>query len=209
ALHERFVQRKQIDEIQVQKLNAEVNYLKAQINPHFLFNTLNNLYALSLEKSDKAPQSILMLSKMMDYMLYETSESKVSLQKEIENIQNYIGLERIRQGNDAQIKYTIQGEIRNQNIVPLILLPLIENAFKHGVNQLIRKAYIDIRIEISDNQLAIFISNNYKKAAEQTNHGIGLINLRKQLELYYPHQHEFAIKDSGLEFDVSLKLNLV
>lgn len=208
ALHDRFVQRKQIDEIQVQKLNAEVNYLKAQINPHFLFNTLNNLYALSLEKSDKAPQSILMLSKMMDYMLYETAESKVSLEKEIENIENYIGLERIRQGNDAKINYAIQGGITNQKIVPLILLPLIENAFKHGVNQLIRNAYIDIRIEISNDQLSIIISNNYKKTVEQINHGIGLINLRKQLELYYPQRYELVIKDSGSEFDVSLKLNL-
>ncbi|MBA4850889.1 sensor histidine kinase [Emticicia sp. BO119] len=199
GLQERFRQKKQISEMQVEKLNTEMNYLKAQINPHFLFNTLNNLYALSLEKSDKAPETILMLSKMMDYMLYETSESKVSLKKEIENIENYIGLERIRQGNQAKINFLLKGDISDQKIVPLILLPLIENAFKHGVNQLIYGAYISIILTINKENLELSVENNYKTNETHKSHGIGLINLNKQLALFYKDTHKLLIqKDTNL-----------
>lgn len=208
GLQERFRQKKQIGEMQVEKLNAEVNYLKAQINPHFLFNTLNNLYALSLEKSDKAPETILMLSKMMDYMLYETSESKVSLKKEIENLENYLGLERIRQGNQAKINFSIIGEIKEQKIVPLILLPLIENAFKHGVNQLIHGAYINIQLMISEETLELSVENNYKTNEAHKSHGIGLINLHKQLALFYKGKHELLVQKDTHLYQAFLKLNL-
>lgn len=208
GLQERFKQKKQIGEMQVEKLNAEVNYLKAQINPHFLFNTLNNLYALSLEKSDKAPETILMLSKMMDYMLYETSESRVSLKKEIENIDNYIGLERIRQGNEAKINFSLAGEIKEQKIVPLILLPLIENAFKHGVNQLIHRAYINITLIIEEENLTLLVENNYKTNETHKSHGIGLMNLHKQLTLFYGMKHELLIEKDANLYKALLKLDL-
>lgn len=208
ALQERYSQRKLISEIEVEKLNAEVKYLKAQINPHFLFNTLNNLYALSLEKSDQAPETILMLSKMMDYMLYETSESKVSLQKEIENIENYIGLERIRQGNQAIIEYSVFGQPEEKKIVPLILLPIIENAFKHGISQLIHGAWVRIKINILPDQLELEAENNYKKKTEDKNHGIGLSNLKKQLDVFYPGRHELIVRDDGEVYQCRLKLGL-
>jgi LytS/YehU family sensor histidine kinase len=208
ALQERFEQKKQLSEIQVEKLNTEVNYLKAQINPHFLFNTLNNLYALSLEKSDKAPETILMLSKMMDYMLYETSESKVSLQKDIENLENYIGLERIRQGNDAQINFEVIGKVEGQKVVPLILLPLIENAFKHGIHQLIRGAFVHIWIEIEPTTVQLTVENNFKHSNLLNSHGIGLTNLKKRLELFYANKNELIINQEKAIHRVLLKLNL-
>ncbi len=207
-LHEQFKQKKALAEIKMEKLNTEVNYLKAQINPHFLFNTLNNLYSLSLQKSDKAPTTILMLSKMMDYMLYETSDSKVSLKKEIENIDNYIGLQRIRQGNDANIKYTVKGEITDQKIVPLVLLPLIENAFKHGANEMIHGAYIQITFNIEITQLKLLLENNYKEKEKNDNHGIGLINLKKQLELFYPNKFSLELIDKESVFIASLMIDL-
>ena len=208
ALQERFEQKKQLGEIQVEKLNTEVNYLKAQINPHFLFNTLNNLYALSLEKSDKAPETILMLSKMMDYMLYETAESKVSLQKDIENLENYIGLERIRQGNQAKIRFEVIGPPEGLKIVPLILLPIIENAFKHGINQLIRGAYVNSWIVIKDQTLEFTVENNFKEGNTLRNHGIGLSNLKKRLDLFYAEAHELLIHQENGLYRVFLKLNL-
>jgi two-component system, LytTR family, sensor kinase len=178
-------QKKQMDELNMAKLNTEINYLKAQINPHFLFNTLNNLYGLSLEKSDKTPASIMMLSKMMDYMLYEASESKVSLAKDIENIENYIGLERLRQGNNAAINYRKTGDEDDQKIVPLLLLPLVENAFKHGINQQIKGAFVDIVLEIEKNKIRFSVENNFVENSDTQNHGIGLENLKKRLELHY------------------------
>lgn len=208
ALQERFEQKKQLSEIQVEKLNTEVNYLKAQINPHFLFNTLNNLYALALDKSDKAPETILMLSKMMDYMLYETSESKVSLQKDIENLENYIGLERIRQGNEAKINFEVIGKVEEQKIVPLILLPLIENAFKHGIHQLIRGAFVHIWIAIEPKTVQLTVENNFKRSTTLNSHGIGLTNLKKRLELFYANKHELMINQEEGIYRVLLKLNV-
>jgi len=208
ALQEKFEQRQKLDDMEVQKVNAEMNFLKAQINPHFLFNTLNNLYALALEKSDRAPETILMLSKMMDYMIYETSEGKVELKKELENLQNYIGLERIRQGNEARIEYQLSGEVDGQRIVPLILLPLIENAFKHGPNQLIHGSFINILIRVNGNQLDLLVRNNFKEKPGTNGHGIGLANLKKQLSLFYPMGHQLSIEKSDTLFVTHLKLSL-
>lgn len=209
AASERYIQKKQMDELQVAKLNTEVNYLKAQINPHFLFNTLNNLYGLSLEKSDKTPASIMMLSKMMDYMLYETSEGKVSLAKDIDNIENYIGLERLRQGNNAAINYQKSGEEGDHRIVPLLMLPLVENAFKHGVSQQIKGAYVDIRVEIDNKKLRLVVENNFAEKGDIKSHGIGLENLKKRLEFHYPGRSALNISKSNNVHRAMLEIALV
>ena len=207
ALQERFQQRKQLDDMQVQKLNAEMNYLKAQINPHFLFNTLNNLYALSLEKSDRAPDTILMLSKMMDYMIYETAGGKVELKKELENLKNYVGLERIRQGNEASIQFEIKGEVNDQKITPLILLPLVENAFKHGPHQMIHGSFVEMLVRVERDSLELNVRNNFKEKNEN-GHGIGLTNLKKQLQLFYPARYELKVEKQDDLFTGRLKLTL-
>lgn len=203
-------QKKKLDQIMVEKLQAEVNYLRAQINPHFLFNTLNNLYGLSLQRSDKTPELIIRLSKMMDYMLYEVEGTKVPLHRDLENLENYIEMERVRQGNNAIIHYSVQGEITNKLIEPLVFLPLVENAFKHGVNQMIDGAYLEVKIVVSEDEIVFTVKNNYKTGRdnEQIHQSLGLINLRKRLDLFYPERHILDIYDDAMNYHVKLIIYL-
>jgi two-component system LytT family sensor kinase len=208
-LQEKFDQGKQLAQITVEKVNTEINYLRAQINPHFLFNTLNNLYGLALEKSEKTPEVILKLSKIMDYMLFELDGTKVPLEKDIENLENYIELERIRQGNNAKIVFNKSGTIDNQMIEPLLLLPLVENAFKHGVNKIIEGAYLEIKLEVAGNGIKFEVINNYRQSAseKQMHSSIGLSNLRRRLELFYPNHYVLTIKDDSMNYHVLLTLD--
>ena len=190
-----------------QKKTAELTALKHQLNPHFLFNTLNNLYALALKKDDKTPEVIEKLSNILDYMLYRTNDTFVSLQKEIELIENYLSLEKIRYGNRVNISF--EKDIKqNEKIAPLLLLTFIENAFKHGVTQELETATIDINIASEGNQIAFSIKNSKPKAAPQTKNGqcIGLENVKKQLELIYPNQYNLTINNSKNEYIIDLKL---
>jgi two-component system, LytTR family, sensor kinase len=207
-LNQNILQRKKIQQVTVEKLKAEVNYLRAQINPHFLFNTLNNLYGLALQRSEKTPDLIIRLSKMMDYMLYEVEGTKVMLQRDVENLENYIEMEKIRQGNHAAIHFEIHGEIINQLIEPLLMLPLVENAFKHGVNQLIEGAYLDIRLVVTNDGLTFSVKNNYKSAKQnrQVHQSLGLANLRRRLNLFYPENHSLEIYDDTINYHVELKI---
>jgi sensor histidine kinase YesM len=138
--------------LQLQKDNLllELSALKSQINPHFLFNTLNNIYSLSLQKSDRAPETILKLSDMMRYVLYECNEGVVDLEREISFIENYIVLERIRHGDDVVINYNMKGNVDHHQIVPLLLIPIIENSFKHGLNANMEKGFVDINLDINE-----------------------------------------------------------
>jgi LytS/YehU family sensor histidine kinase len=210
GLREKFYQEKQMGQIQLEKLTTEINYLKAQINPHFLFNTLNNLYGMSLQKSEKTPEVIMRLSKMMDYMLYDTDDAKVYLVKDIENLENYISLENIRQGNNAVINYIKEGEAQQQKVVPLLFLPLVENGFKHGVNEMIKGAYLDVRLTISGTNATLLVRNNYKTKAEVTEEekrtGIGLTNLRRRLELFYPGKHTLTVNQTAFAYEAQLTI---
>lgn len=210
GLREKFFQEKKMDQVELEKLTTEINYLKAQINPHFLFNTLNNLYGMALQKSDKTPEIILRLSKMMDYMLYDTDDAKVYLVKDIENLENYISLENIRQGNNAEIKYTKEGEAQEQKIVPLLFLPLVENGFKHGVNELIKGAFLDVHLNIATNSATLMVKNNYKTkivSEEEQRVGIGLVNLRRRLELFYPGKHLLTVNQDADSYEAQLTIH--
>jgi LytS/YehU family sensor histidine kinase len=208
-IQEKFDQGKQLDQIKIEKVNTEINYLRAQINPHFLFNTLNNLYGLALEKSERTPEVILKLSKIMDYMLFELDGSKVPLEKDIENLENYIELERIRQGNNARIVFTKSGTVDSQMIEPLLLLPLVENAFKHGVNKMIEGAFLEIKLEVAANGVKFEVINNYRHAnsEKQMHSSIGLANLRRRLELFYANHYSLTIKDDSVNYHVTLTLD--
>lgn len=176
-----------------------------------MFNTLNNLYGLALEKSEKTPEVILKLSKIMDYMLFELDGGKVPLGKDIENLENYVELERIRQGNNAKIVFTKSGTFDNQLIEPLLLLPLVENAFKHGINQMIEGAYLEITLDVAGNRIRFEVTNNYRQSTgeKQMHSGIGLANLRRRLELFYSNYHALTIKDDSANYQVILTLDMI
>jgi len=210
-IQEKFDQGKQLDQIRIEKVNTEINYLRAQINPHFLFNTLNNLYGLALEKSEKTPEVILKLSKIMDYMLFDLDGTKVPLEKDVENLENYLSLERIRQGNNAKIVFHQAGAFDQQLIEPLLMLPLVENAFKHGINQLIDGAYLEIKLEVAGNRLRFDVINNYRHSTveKQMHPSLGLVNLRRRLELFYPDRHTLTVQDDSVTYHVTLTLDLL
>lgn len=193
--------------INEQKKIAELAVLKQQLNPHFLFNTLNNLYALTLKKSDQAPLIIEKLSNILDYMLYRCADNFVPLQKEIELIENYIVLEKIRYGKRVEISFDNQVS-EAVKIAPLLLLTFIENAFKHGVTQELKQAVIKIDLRL-ENDLIVFIVKNSKPLESVQNtdkQSIGLSNVRKQLELLYPDAYELDISNEKEHYTIILKL---
>jgi len=199
-------------ELETQRMQSEIKFLKSQINPHFLFNTLNSLYALTLKKSDKAPEIVIKLSEMMRYMLYESNERRVPLQKEVNYIQNYLALEALRQSGQADIRFNVEGQITDQTIAPLIFIPFLENSFKHGLNHQISDGYVHVNMKVLDNKLLLRILNSKPAQpplpSEQTSGGIGLANVQRRLNLLYPNQYKLDIEDNDKEHIVELSLAL-
>ena len=196
-------------DIQSEKQKAEVSYLKAQINPHFLFNTLNSIYALALEKSDTTPDAILMLSSMMRYVVTESSREYVALEKEVNYIKNYINLQQLRIDNSTQLSVSITGDMHNKNIAPLLLIPFIENAFKHGINPE-EKSAIEVSINITDTNLMLKVKNNkvIVNIPEEEKTGKGISNTKMRLQHLYPKKHKLLIFESNETFEVTLTLTL-
>lgn len=198
-------------EVENERLTSELNFLKAQINPHFLFNTLNNLYYLVFTKADNATEVISKLSQMMRYMIYETNHPKVQMSKEIEYMRNYIDLERMRLNNDIPIHFTIEGEPGNVVITPLIFITFLENAFKHGVSNNKPGAWVNIAIKLEKDK-CIYTVENSKLSASHPNangkSGIGLQNVSRRLELSYPGNYELITEDLDDKYKVELKLTL-
>jgi len=199
-------------QIEQEKVFVELEALKSQINPHFLFNSLNNLYSLSLKKSDKAPEMILRLSSLMRYILYESSKEFVPLQKEIDCIVDYLEIQNLRTEEFGQaINFDITGEVKNKEIAPLIFLPLVENAFKHGVKGSVDNGFIKLILEMEEKKLTFSIINNKGKAIiipGKHESGIGLENIRKRLNLIYPGKHKMEVADSESQFEVILNIHL-
>ena len=193
-----------------QKLQAELNLLKAQIHPHFLFNTLNNLYSLALNKSEKTPDIILKLSELLDYFLYKSNSENVELKDELNMIQNYSELEKLRLNENFDLKFEHKILNEKTKIAPLIIIPFIENAFKHcGLNGE-NKKYIHTEINLKMNKFKLLIINSVGLNKVQTNisGGIGLENVKKRLELIYPENYELDIIQTQNEFRVNLEINL-
>lgn len=200
-------------QLEKEKMEAELKFLKAQIHPHFLFNTLNSLYALTLKKSDQASEVVLKLSYLLNYMLYEGSAPQVSLKKEIDLITTYIELEKIRYGESLRISYQVSGDVAGKFISPLIILPFVENSFKHGVSQQLQDKWIEVDIKITDNRLLLRVSNskNRETAAGDTysyKEGIGLYNVKRRLELLYGKNQELSIHNEEDAFHIRLSLLL-
>jgi sensor histidine kinase YesM len=197
-------------QLQSDNLALELSALKSQINPHFLFNTLNNIYSLALRKSDKAPEMVLKLSEMMRYVLYECNSGPVPLEKEIQFVSNYIDLEKIRHGSHVSIKYSLTGLPEDNNIEPLLLIPIVENSFKHGINARMERAFVEIQLNVLDRNLDLEVINSIPQNNSRRNGkgGIGLDNVRKRLELIYPGRHQLEILSSSDSYKVNLHLNL-
>jgi two-component system sensor histidine kinase AlgZ len=196
-------------EMENEKLIAELNFLKAQINPHFLFNTLNNLYYLAYSQSANTTEVIAKLSQMMRYMIYDSNHPKVLLSKEIEYMQSYISLERLRLNNQIPIHFDIHGNTENVWITPLIFITFLENAFKHGVSNNNPKAWVDISIRLNGNQCVYTVKNSKVVGAEASDKsGIGLQNVNRRLELSYPNQYQLTVDDKPEVYSVQLELTL-
>lgn len=194
------------------KLHAELKFLKAQVHPHFLFNTLNNLYALALKKSDSTPEVVLKLSDLLNYMLYECNTDTVPLVKEIELVKNYVALEKLRYGDRLDVSFSVRGDTSGKMIAPMLVLPFVENSFKHGASGETDDAWISIDFNVKDDLLTLKVDNsksNYQTTDGQNyREGIGLQNVKRRLELLYGGGYELKILDSDGSYLVVLKLEL-
>lgn len=201
--------RQTAQQLRIEKQEAELNYLKSQTNPHFLFNTLNNIYSLARDKSDLAPESILKLSKILRYMLYETSGAFIAIEQELKIISDYIALEKLRYDDSLHVNFNYDVEDMKQALPPLLLIPLVENAFKHGVSETRNQPFVDIHLTVKNRQLAFFVKNSTETMPEEVpvKENIGLSNLRRQLELLYTDYH-LSIQQAENVFHATLKINL-
>lgn len=192
-------------ELETQKLITELAYLKSQVNPHFLFNTLNNIYSLAYKQHPETPDAIMKLSLLMRYMLYESNDALVSLEKEVDHINNFIDLQKLRLREHTIIKLDVQGDLKGKQIAPMLLMTLVENAFKHG---LVSKNEIGIlmNLEVKEDLLLFSTINNTSSHKKREYGGIGLENLRRRLNLLYANQHQLAFEEKEGAFYATLKL---
>ena len=218
----------QVERLKKEKATTELNFLKAQIHPHFLFNTLNNLYALAVKKSDDTADGIAKLSEMLDYMLYQCNEEKVFVTREIELIQDYIDLELLRYGKRLKLNFDHRIDAPSAKISPLVLLSIVENAFKHGVSEALHDPIVDIELLVENGQLDFKVYNtkaiqnvkqeneyrielfkpNKEYRAENHKKGIGINNIKRQLELVYPEKYEWRVNEKMNSYEVVLKVDL-
>jgi sensor histidine kinase YesM len=190
--------------------HAEMQLLKAQVHPHFLFNTLNNIYSFALRKSPDAGGLVLKLSDTLKYMINECETPLVPLEKELKLIKDYIGLEKVRYGNRLNMEIEIEGDYKNKLIVPLLLISFVENAFKHGASKMLKLPWIRLKIIIKENDFYLELSNSKPLQAFSQNgkNGIGLKNVQKRLQLLYPHEHELIIESTEDEFLIKMQVPL-
>lgn len=192
-------------ELETQKLTAELAFLKSQVNPHFLFNTLNNIYSLAYKQHPETPDAIMKLSLLMRYMLYESNDALVSLEKEVDHINNFIDLQKLRLREQTGIKFNIQGDLQGKQIAPMLLMTLVENAFKHG---LVSKNEIGIilNLVVKEDSLLFSTINNTSQHKKREFGGIGLENLKRRLNLLYNKRHELTFEEKEGTFYATLKL---
>jgi two-component system sensor histidine kinase AlgZ len=193
---------------QQERNTAELQLLKAQVHPHFLFNTLNNIYSCSMNNSPKTPGLILKLSSLLSYMLYDCKAEEVRLEKEIDIIKNYIDLEKDRYGNKIEISWSVEGYIKDKFISPLLMLPFLENAFKLSVSEQIEKPWLSVDISVKSDILRCKIANSKNEFLPYTENGIGISNVKKRLEFTCRGGYELKLNDEGNFFVVSLMVKM-
>ncbi|GGK59241.1 hypothetical protein GCM10011405_04160 [Rufibacter glacialis] len=189
-----------------EKTQAELAFLKSQVNPHFLYNTLNYIYAQAYPISEKLAQAILKLSDMMRYMLHESPDGKVELQKEVDYLHSFIDIFRLRFEDRFFVEFTVRGDLNGQRIASLLLIPFVENAFKHGIAD-DPAAPIRISLQATASSLAFTVRNHLNAHQKDQTTGIGLVNIGRRLELIYPNQHELLIRNDGNVYEAQLHLS--
>ena len=205
--HWLFVNIKAIVKLKNEKKKTELMHLQSQVNPHFFFNMLNNLYGLVDKDSEQAKKLILKLSDMMRYSIYEGQKDYVTLQQEIDFINNYIALHKMRYHKNISINFDVDIENEDLKLMPLLFIILVENAFKHGVEVLRDNAFVNISIISNQNAITLNVKNNFDPK-EQSYKGIGLENLKRRLELAYSKKHEFTHAINDDIYTANLKLTL-
>jgi two-component system LytT family sensor kinase len=204
---------RRLAEFKTQKIKLESSFLKSQVNPHFLFNTLNNIYALSLKKSDQTAVIIDRLESLLNYMLYECQAELVPLENEFKFTSSYIDLEKLRHKEDrCTVSVEIKGEVSDKNIAPLLLINFIENAFKHGTKTSFGKSWINMDIEVTNKALNFRLQNSKPQhtqgqAISEYKGGIGLKNVKRRLEILYPQRHSLTVNNEKEKFEVDLIIN--
>ena len=205
-----WLKQKETEQLAAEKIKAELQLLKAQIHPHFLFNTLNNIYFFTLSASSQAPDMIKKLSGMLHYILNDCNQQLVALDKEIKMIGDYMALEKIRYGEQMNMTIEIPENYHGKMIAPLVLIPFVENSFKHGASKMLSHPYVNLRITVENNMLHFFIMNGQptRTEAASARGKIGLKNVKKRLQLLYPAAHELNIVSEPESFTVYLKIQL-
>lgn len=201
-------QERRIQRLEVEKAQTELKALKAQINPHFLFNSLNSLYALSLRKADELPEVTLKLADVLRYMIYEAQETWVPLQKEVNFLQKYLDLQRLRLQPQTRVEFQVEGELESCQVAPLIFIVLVENAFKHGAKAAGKAPYVHMKLTTKDDSIHFVIENSKGKTdfvKDTEASGLGLENVRQRLALIYP-DHVFEVEDEEEVFRVKVEI---
>lgn len=205
--HSLFVSEKQKKLLENERLNAELNFLKLQINPHFLFNTLNSIYSQAHFRSEQTEHSILKFSRIMRYVLYDSSVDKIPLLQDLDYISNYIDLQKLRLSKNITIHYDVTGPVNGLVIAPLLLITFIENAFKHGISYT-APSEINISIAVIENELMLTVGNAITQSSRESSGGVGLINARRRLDVLYPNRHLLDVIENDHLYIVNLKIEL-
>ncbi|WP_372949533.1 sensor histidine kinase [Mariniphaga sp.] len=199
-----------IDSLKRMVAESELQFLNSQINPHFLFNNLNNLYAFALENSPKTPEIILQLSSILRYMLYDCRDKTVLLSKELDNLNDYIELSKLQLGDEGRVTFNVEGDPGTLRIAPLILMVFVENAFKHAPASQLSDVQINISVKVLNNTLSFYCENNYSGQTNTDNlsNGIGLKNVKGRLDLSYPDKYKLTIETKNNWYKVFFKIDL-
>ncbi len=204
-------QQYRLQEAEFKQMQTELALLKSQINPHFFFNTLNNLYSLSLDKSERVPEVILKISDLMRYVLDNSKEKTVPLSDEVQFLKSYVALKKLRLSDNADVRMNVDGNFNGRQIAPMLLVPFIENSFKHGLNASAEAGYISIDITSEDNNLKFIIENSRMLSASPVENGqtkMGLDNVKRRLKLLYPDKHRLSIFEDESSYKVELEIQL-
>ena len=205
--YQSFETRSRLAEIEAKNAKAELESLKSKVNPHFLFNSLNNVYGLLMDKESVAANSVMQLSSLIRYMIYTSENSTVDVQKEVEFLKDYVSMEKLRLGSKCQINFEVEGNFNGKTIAPFLLIPFVENAFKHGSFATIDSSYVKIKIEETNEGLLLNVENSVKKKSSSES-GIGIQNAQRRLELLMPNRYDLEIEPGESNYQVNLNLAL-